>query len=334
MVERAESAPAEIVPGLLATTLAGAGKPCEVRNATLPQLSRLVAEKPKLVIAIERPPPAKERQLAIGIAGPGFDGNLTSDSTRLDGYVLSTDVAPTILDYFGVPIPDEMSGQPIRSEGEVDPAAVESLGDRMAVISERRGPVIGLSLLAWLLAPRGRRCGVRARRPPAGSPRWSGLSVVYLPLVLLLGAAIEPSEGAEIALTIAVSPLLAWLTLRLVGGYRALAVASGATVLATAIDVIAGSPLTALSLLGPNPGPGGALLRDRQRARGAALGPGHRRNRRGAGRLRAATLPAPAQPPASWWSGSAWHSSSPSAASAPTSVPRSCCRSAPPWRPR
>jgi hypothetical protein len=42
----------------------------------------------------------------------------------------------------------------------------------------------------------------------------------------------------------------------LLGGYRALAVASGLTVLAYAVDVIAGSPLTALSLLGPNPGLG------------------------------------------------------------------------------
>ena len=255
VVERAESAPAEIVPGLLATTLEAPASRCEVRNATLPQLSRFVAEKPKLVIAIERPPPAKERQFAIGISGPGFDGNLTSDSTRLDGYVLSTDVAPTILDYFGVPVPDEMSGQPIRSEGEVDPAAVESLGDRMAVISERRGPVIGLSLLAWLLAL-GVAAAAFGREAARRVAQVVGLSVVFLPLVLLLGAAIEPSEGAEIALTIAVSPLLAWLTLRLVGGYRALAVASGATVLATAIDVIAGSPLTALSLLGPNPGLG------------------------------------------------------------------------------
>ena len=212
VVERAESAPAEIVPGPLATTL-DAGKPCEVRNATLPQLSRFVAEKPKLVVAIERPPPAKERQLAIGISGPGFDGNLTSDSTRLDGYVLSTDVAPTILNYFGVPVPDEMSGQPIRSEGEVDPAAVESLGDRMAVISERRGPVIGLSLLAWLLAL-GVAAAAFGREAARRVAQVVGLSVVFLPLVLLLGAVIEPSEGAEIALTIAVSPLLAWLTLR------------------------------------------------------------------------------------------------------------------------
>ena len=52
------------------------------------------------------------------------------------------------------------------------------------------------------------------------------------------------------------TPLLAALTLAALGGYRALAVASGLTVLACAVDMIAGSPLTSLSLLGPNPGSG------------------------------------------------------------------------------
>ena len=70
-----------------------------------------------LLIAIEKPPPPDNEALAIGIAGRGFDGNLTSDSTRLDGYVLSTDVAPTILERFGIAVPSEMSGQPIRAEG-------------------------------------------------------------------------------------------------------------------------------------------------------------------------------------------------------------------------
>ena len=83
-----------------------------------------------------------------------------------------------------------------------------------------------------------------------------GLSVVYLPLVLLIGAAIEPSEGVEMALTIAPLTAAGLDHAALLGGYRALAVASAATVLATAVDVIAGSPLTALSLLGPNPGLG------------------------------------------------------------------------------
>ena len=104
-----------------------------------------------LLIAIERAPPEKNGALAIGVAGRGFDGNLTSDSTRTDGYVLSTDVAPTILARFGIAVPSQMSGQAIRSEGSVDVAAIESLGERMAVISERRGPVIGVSLLVWLV---------------------------------------------------------------------------------------------------------------------------------------------------------------------------------------
>ncbi len=258
-VERAESAPADIVPGLLATTLAAAGERCVVRSTTLTQLVPLIlasqGEQKQLVIAIERPPPATDRALAIGIAGPGFDGNLTSDSTRLDGYVLSTDVAPTILDFFGVPIPDQMSGQPIRTVGKVDPAAVESLGDRMAVISERRGPVIGLALLAWLLALIV-TAGLGGGRAAREGVRVVALSVVYLPLVLLISAAIEPSRAVETALTIATAPLLALLTLRLTSGYPALGLASAATVVACAIDVIAGSPLTALSLLGPNPGLG------------------------------------------------------------------------------
>jgi hypothetical protein len=260
VVERAKSAPAEIVPGLLATTLATAGGGCVVRSATLPQLAPLIlareGDQKQLVIAIERPPPAKDAQLAIGIAGPGFDGNLTSDSTRLDGYVLSTDVAPTILDFYGIPIPDQMSGQPIRTVGEVDPAAVESLGDRMEVISERRGPVIALALLIWLLGLAIVAALARGGGAAREAVRIVGLSVVYLPLVLLIGAAVEPSKAAESTLTILAAPLLAFLTVRLAGGYRALAVASGATVGAAAIDVIAGSPLTALSLLGPNPGLG------------------------------------------------------------------------------
>jgi hypothetical protein len=84
----------------------------------------------------------------------------------------------------------------------------------------------------------------------------TGLAVVYLPLVLLAGAAIEPGEAGETLLAMLCAPLLGLLTLAVLGGYRALAVASGLTVLAYAVDVVAGSPLTTLSLLGPNPGLG------------------------------------------------------------------------------
>ncbi|HEX6781282.1 MAG TPA: hypothetical protein VF125_04545 [Solirubrobacterales bacterium] len=252
--ERAESAPADIVPGLLSATLRQAGVPrfVEFRRT---YLSRLDSAGRDLTIAFADPTGESDAPLPIGIAGPGFDGNLTSDSTRMDGYVLSTDVAPTILDHFGIPIPAEMSGQPIRSEGSIDAAAIDSLGARMAVISSRRGPVVGLNIVIWLAAlalvallSRGRlaRPGVRV----------TGLSIVFLPLVLLLGAALEPGEAVERLLVLLLTPALAALTLLLLRGYRALAVASALTVIVYAIDVIAGSPLTSLSLLGPNPGLG------------------------------------------------------------------------------
>jgi len=252
--ERAESAPADIVPGLLSATLRRAGVPrfVEFRRT---YLDRLDPAGRDLTIAFADPTGESDAPLPIGISGPGYDGNLTSDSTRMDGYVLSTDLAPTILDHFGIPVPSEMSGQPIRAEGKVDVAAIESLGDRMEVISSRRGPVIGLNIAIWLAAlalvallSRG-----RLARPAV---RVAGLAIVYLPLVLLLGAALEPGETAERLLVLVLCPLLAVATLLLLRGYRALAVASAATVLAYAIDVVAGSPLTSLSLLGPNPGLG------------------------------------------------------------------------------
>jgi hypothetical protein len=293
--ERAESAPADIVPGLLASSLeaagigvrAGGGASCtfsstgrgvaanaspkklsgtprphpaptfEARSSSPRQLPALVQKLHgnDLLIAIERAPPDTNEALAIGIAGRGFRGDLTSDSTRTDGYVLSTDIAPTVLMRFGLAVPSAMSGQPIRAEGTVDVAAIESLGDRMSIISGRRGPVIGVSLLVWFLVLAlsvlitrggGARVGVKLM----------GLSVVYLPLVLLIGAALELGQGAEQLLVMVGAPALAAITFAVLTGYRALAVASGLVAFAYAVDVIAGSPLTTLSLLGPNPGLG------------------------------------------------------------------------------
>ncbi len=281
--ERADSAPAEIEPFLLqgevmtagVAVFYGARPPCvfggpypsgkggasrgvlrfgegSLRRAR--KAVRSLAAR-DLLIAIARPTGEGDDPLTIGIAGRGFDGNLTSDSTRLDGYVLSTDVAPTILAHFGLDVPAAMSGQAIRSEGTVDPIAVETLTARMEVISSRRGPVIGLSLVVWL--------GVLALAAIVGRARWArpgvrlvAIAVVLLPAVLLLGAALEPGRTAETLLVMLAAPLLAAAFLAALGGYRALAAAAALTVIANAADVIAGSPLTALSLLGPNPGLG------------------------------------------------------------------------------
>src|SRR5262249_55716210 len=151
------------------------------------------------------------------------------------------------------PIPDEMNGEPIRAEGEIDPGAVADRAARMTAVAERRVPLLVGCLLAWigvaaavaLLWPAGVDRDRVARRAAA----WAALSVAWLPLVLLLDAAIEPGAVAEAVLVGIGAPLLAIFTVALMPGWRGLAVACLAVALAYAIDMLAGSSLTALSLL-------------------------------------------------------------------------------------
>jgi hypothetical protein len=141
---------------------------------------------------------------------------------------------------------------------EGDPLAVvrdAPPGDRLFEVAERRGPVIGVSLLAWLGAF-ALAFAVWRQRAGRVAARLLALTLVYAPLLGLLAAALEPSVAAERALFLLGSPALAALTLATLGGYRALAVACAATVLAYTADVLAGSPLTQLSLFGPNPAAG------------------------------------------------------------------------------
>ncbi len=291
VLERARSAPADIFPGLLASragvTAAGpllgpaaalaadragrvaplppaclrarCGISLQVRAAGLGALPALRSRLRglDLLVAIAAPPGHSEAAVPVGIAGRGFGaGNLTSDTTRTRGYVSSTDIAPTVLERLGAPVPGVMLGEPIHAEGSTDAAAVQSLRDRMDVITDRRPLVLGGSIVGWvLLAAAAALLGGRRAGSVAG--RVLALSVAYLPTVLLLTAALRPSEGAEWALAALLSPALAALTFAALRDYRALAVACAVTLGAGFIDVIAGSELTKLSLMGPNPGSGG-----------------------------------------------------------------------------
>jgi hypothetical protein len=203
-----------------------------------------------LLIAFAQPS-AGRQTVPVGIAGGDFEGNLTSDSTRTDGYVLSTDIAPTILSQFAIQTPNEMDGQPIRAEGSVDAATVEELAARMSAIPDRRAPVVILCLLAWAST------GFAVSRVVFGLRRvaiaWLALCFAYMPLMLLVGAWLEPSAVAEGLLVGFGAAALAALSVRFAWGWRGVALACGVTVGTYAIDVIAGSGLTRLSLLGPNP---------------------------------------------------------------------------------
>jgi hypothetical protein len=289
IVERAEAAPAEVVPGLLSSTLAESGVP--VRSEPAARQGRLIAadrqglidlesdlscpgpgcaglvvedqtiaelqhrmervEGDDLLIAIERPPPPF-RTLSIGVAGRGYAGLLTSDSTRTEGLVTATDLAPTILDRLGIAVPEEMNGEPIRSSGSRDLSGLIDLERRLGVTGERRAPVVGETLLGWLIVA-GLAIGLGRRPGALVALPLLALSLAYLPLVLLLTPAFEPSLVAERLAAGLGAPALAFLTWRLLGGWQAFAFAALATVGAYALDVIAGSILVPLSIPGPNP---------------------------------------------------------------------------------
>ena len=297
VLDRATDAPAQIEPGLLGSTLREAG----ITSAALPEpgqkglmlidrmgrlesavdcelgacpgvtlgranpseipglISRLAEQD--ILIAIESPPPL-DRTLAIGIAGADFEGTLESPTTRTDGYVVSTDIAPTILEHYGLEIPDEMTGRAIGSVEGRDLEGLNARFERMSEITARRHPVLGVNLIVWvgltllaalLFRARGAAVAVRAL----------AVAVAWVPALLLLTAAMAPGLLGERLLVGFGAPLLAFATIAVArrpygerAGFAAFALAALVSVLATAVDVIAGSPLTALSVIGPNPDAG------------------------------------------------------------------------------
>jgi len=343
-VSRAESAPADIVPGLLASSIPGGGayagivgetnqealvaatRAGAVRSvslgrgddvavraqqllvrhrlvvALLPpgydgdrQLDQLIAARRsgELLIAMEDPPPFNGPQLLwTGIAGLGpADAGFTSATTHIDGVAAAIDLLPTILGHLGQPVPNAVRGQPIRIEGPRDADALRALDDRLSEIGSRRIPALETFLLTWLgvvlLA------GIlRDRRGVRFGMRIGGLALMWLPALLLLSAALAPSEQAELFLIAGGSFALALAADRLVPWPRGPVVPCAVALAAYTVDLANRSHLVIRSLLGPSPRSGSrfyglgneleialtivlliglaALLRNRARTRGNA----------------------------------------------------------------
>lgn len=292
--ERAREAPARLVPGLLADRLAeakigiaampGAGSAAlsavdsrgglerrtECRIGVCPEVSVGLADLDRLariaarlgphdlLIALARPP-ALRRLAPAAIAGPGFAGELRSETTRTGGYVLSTDVAPTVLDHLGVEVPGAMSGAAIGSGGERDVEALVALQSRLLEVAPRRRPVLGTSLVLWLALALAPVLLLGARWARLSLPVL-GVTLAWLPVLLVACAALAPPLLVE-QLTVAVgAPLAALLSIHALrprfgprAAFAAFALGCAGSVALTAADMIAGSPFTSLSLLGPNP---------------------------------------------------------------------------------
>jgi hypothetical protein len=287
IVQRAEGAPSELTPGLLATTLDGAGVAVQAAHAsgsellivvdddgrvrvddacasgcagltlttgTVAGVERLARglEDDDLLIVFAKPPEAENDELAIGIAGSGFAGELSSESTHTSGLVLDTDITPTVLDRLDIDIPSGVAGQPITASGQADAASLSDLQQRLSEVGPRRHPVIGVNLEIWTALALlggivGRRRGLRVAIPILAA------TLAFAPAVMLVGPVFEPSELAERLLVGVGAPALALVAVRLAGSWGALALGAAFSVGGYAVDVVAGSYLTTRSLMGPNP---------------------------------------------------------------------------------
>lgn len=208
-----------------------------------------------MLIVIESPPAESGDQLAMAVAAPGFRGMLQSESTRTPGYVLTTDLGPTILDFFGIRAPKAMTGLPISSGGRVDYRALNELEGRYQDVGKRRGAALLLPLLIWM-ALTVAAIGLTRGRLGRGAIKLLTLAVVLLPAALLLTASFSPSQTVEQVVATVLPVGVGVLLLRLLPGYRALAAACLLTVGPFAIDMLAGSVLTPKAVVGPNPGLG------------------------------------------------------------------------------
>ena len=251
--------PSKIDPAEPGADAAIPGCPDPVTVLSMPLSSAFDAAENRrpgdLQIFIEQPPADSGDQLTIAMAGPGFKGMLESPSTRTDGYVLSTDIAPTILDHFDIKTPKAMTGLPVTSGGDLDLDRLADLESRYEQVGKRRGAALAIPLLLRIalaaLVSFGSR-GLYAR--PA--VRLLCLSTILLPAVLLLTAALEPSLAVERAIATLLPVLIAALLMRIAPGWLSLAIACGLTVIPYGIDMLAGSALTPRAVIGPNPGLG------------------------------------------------------------------------------
>ena len=111
-----------------------AGREAAARAGRARALGELLAARRPgdLVLVVQDPSRVRRRLLAIGAAGLEGGTTLRSDSTRTDGLVAPTDLAPTVLERLGVPVPDDMTGRADRGRGNASPADLSELRNRLA----------------------------------------------------------------------------------------------------------------------------------------------------------------------------------------------------------
>ncbi len=212
----------------------------------------------ELLIAVQRVEQGPGGQLLwLGAAGlPGTATSpkeLTSATTQQRGLVSSVDIAPTVLSWLGIGVPDEMRGRSLETDGTLDGPALRRFEARLRVVGPRRLSALGFLLLAWAALLITAVCLTPARETRARAVRIGALGVMWAPVAVMVPAAFTPSAGIEYALIAAACLALGALTDLLLAWPRALVAPAVAAPAAIVLDSLTHAQLLVRSVLGPNP---------------------------------------------------------------------------------
>jgi len=185
----------------------------------------------------------------ILVYGEGFEGLLTSATTRRRGVVANIDVTATVLKFFGLYQPEDIYGQPLTAIAQSNSLAYLLQREKeMAAVYRTRSPLIKGFIAVTIL--------VLGFSVAALLCKWHNLALLKLmllmvaatPLALLVLGAIPGSSWflpAWIAITLGIA-----LVLRRMEPTKAFALLGGITALLIVADAIFGAWLQQRSILG------------------------------------------------------------------------------------
>ncbi len=182
---------------------------------------------------------------------------LTSDTTRQDGLVANVDVAPTILDFFGIPIPGAMDGSVIRTTDDRAPFALDRLEreQRRIRLPIQLAVVLFLAAAALIGTIALVALARRGALPPGVLSRLQFLVLccVALPIPLLAGGLLpRRTYAAVVPFVLGLTVLLALAARRVGGGdpLRPLSFLGGAGLAFIVVDAALGGGAFRTALVG------------------------------------------------------------------------------------
>lgn len=185
-------------------------------------------------------------------------GLLTSASTRRAGLVSSVDFAPTVLDWFGLEIPDCMVGHAVRVVPRAGALGLVARLDRQAALTyAQRFPLVKLDIAfqaaAFAFAAWVGLLGL------FGAAKWTRLAMaglltcMTLPLGLMVAGLLQAPSPWQYAITALAAAALLARTALVIGPQRGVALATAWVVAVVIGDLLTGSRLMQMSVLGHDP---------------------------------------------------------------------------------